>query len=443
MGAKTFNGGIYPPGFKELTCSKEITPANEPEQVLIPLSQHIGAPCKPIVKRRDTVKIGQKIGESAGFVSSTIHASISGTVKEIKPVSGFGQCIVIENDGKQEMDPSVKPNPNPENLSLDEMRNIILEAGIVGLGGAMFPSHVKFAPPEDKPIDEVILNGGECEPYLTADHRVMLEKPDRIIAGLKYIMKIVKCNRGSIGVEDNKMDAVEALRKAAAGSDNIEVVALKAKYPQGGEKQLIEACTGREVPSGGLPMDVGIVVNNVGTAIAVADAIENGTPLIQRVVTVTGNGIKNPANYLARIGTPIRELIEQSGGYTGRIGKLISGGPLMGAALYSDMVPVTKGTSGILALEHSSLDRAEERECVRCAKCVDVCPIGLEPTTIMTYSKMGEWDLANENHVFDCIECGSCSFMCPSRIPLIQHIAHAKNMISQKEREEKEKAAEA
>ena len=375
MGVKTFSGGIHPPGYKELTCNSKIITANEPSQVMIPLSQHIGAPCKPIVKRRDAVKVGQKIGESVGFVSSPIHASISGTVKDIKRISGYGKCIVIENDGKNEMDPSIKPNP--ENLSSDEMKNAVLEAGIVGMGGAMFPSHVKLSPPKEKPITDVILNGGECEPYLTADHRIMLEQPDRIVAGLKYIMKIVGCERGSIGVEDNKMDAVEALRKAALGMDNIEIVPLKAKYPQGGEKQLIEACTGKEVPSGGLPMDVGVVVNNVATAIVVADAIEKGMPLIERVVTISGDGVKNPGNYLAKIGTPVSDLIEQSGGYTGVIGKLVAGGPMMGKTLHTDIVPVTKGTSGILALKQEDLEEEEERECVRCAKCVADSPVDM------------------------------------------------------------------
>jgi electron transport complex protein RnfC len=343
----------------------------------------------------------------------------------------FVPCIVLENDGRDEWADTVKPCENPSELTPEELRKIIFEAGIVGLGGAAFPAHVKYSPVEGKKAELVILNGIECEPYITADHRIMLEKPERIIAGLRYIMKSAGCTRAIIAIEDNKMDAAAVMEKAAAGDNSIDVVILNEKYPQGSEKQLIYACTGREVPVGGLPVDVGVIVNNVGTAVAIADAVEHGIPLIERVVTLNGDGIKQPANYLVRIGTLYKDLIKQSGGYTGAIETIISGGPMMGKAVFSDDIPVVKGTSGIIVRKKNADNKiVREFHCVRCAKCVDACPAFLEPTSIVKAAKKGLWKDAEQGSVRNCIECGSCVYVCPANIPLLQYIRRAKQAIA-------------
>jgi electron transport complex protein RnfC len=354
--------------------------------------------------------------------------------KMAHPVLGYGESIVIENDGLEEKDTTLAEmhQLDSEKLSAQELKELVLEAGIVGLGGATFPTHVKYTPPKEAKIEYVLLNGGECEPYLTSDHRVMVEKADRIIKGLQYIMKMVGCDKGIIGIEDNKQDAIEILTKKVAELKNIEVKACPEKYPQGSEKHLIYVCLGRTVPSGKLPLDIGVVVNNVGTAIAVADAIDYRIPLIERVVTVSGQGVQNPANYLVRIGTLFSELIEQSGGYKGEAGKIIAGGPMMGKTIFTDQVPVTKGTSGILVLRKDDLITEKEVTCVRCARCVDQCPMFLEPTTIVQKLKAGNIDEALELGIMDCIECGCCSYGCPARIPLIQYIRDGKQAIRAK-----------
>lgn len=439
MQKSTFKGGIHVPGNKDITNSMETLPAVIPNRVFIPLAQHIGKPSLLLVSVGDEVRKGQKIGDSQGFVSVPIHASVSGKVvaleKKALPGGNYAQCIVIENDGQEQWAETVKPHPNPASLSPDELRNIIQEAGIVGLGGATFPSHVKYAPVEGKSAEFIILNGIECEPFLTSDHRIMMEKPDRIVAGLKYIMKATNCPQGIIAIEDNKMDAVEVLKKAASEYSDIEVLAVNEKYPQGSEKQLIYACTGREVPPGKLPLDVGVVVNNVGTAAAVADAVELGKPLIERIVTVNGDGVKSPANYLVRTGTLFKELIEQSGGYTGEIAKIIAGGPMMGKTVFTDDIPCIKGTSGILVFKKGSVkEDTQESTCVRCGKCVDACPIFLEPTTLVKLIKKDRWEEAENNDVLSCIECGSCTFVCPAYIPLVQYIRRAKQVVAAAQR---------
>ncbi|RQW83943.1 MAG: electron transport complex subunit RsxC, partial [Geobacter sp.] len=368
------------------------------------------------------------------FVTAPVHASVSGKVLAIElrehPGGNFVHCVVIENDGKEEWAESVKPPGNPATLSADELRKIIFEAGIVGMGGATFPSHVKYSPVEGKKAEFVILNGIECEPYLTSDHHLMLEKPERIVAGLRYIMRSTSCDKGIIAIEDNKMDAVEVVRKAAAPYNEITVMVVPEKYPQGSEKQLIYACTGKEVPAaGGLPLDVGVIVNNVGTAAAVADAVEKGTPLIERYLTLSGNGISKPENYLVRIGTLFNELIEQSGGYVGNIEKILAGGPMMGKTLFNDEVPVVKGSSGIVVIQRGDKPEMKELSCVRCAKCIDACPAFLEPTSLVRLSKKSAWEEAEQNHVTSCIECGSCVYGCPAHIPLVQHIRKAKQAV--------------
>jgi electron transport complex protein RnfC len=345
------------------------------------------------------------------------------------PGGSFVPCIVIENDRKEEWAESVIPHSDPASLTPDELRSIILEAGIVGKGGATFPSHVKYAPVEGKIVDTVILNGVECEPYLTTDHRLMLERPESIVAGLGYIMRSVGCDRGIIAIEENKMDAVAVMEKAAAEAENITIVVLKEKYPQGSEKQLIYACTGREVPIGGLPLAVGVIVNNVGTASALARAVELGIPFIGRNVTVSGPGIRNPANYRVRIGTLFSELIEQSGGYVGEVEKIIAGGPMMGRTVFSDNLPVVKGTSGIIVFTKAESQSRKEFACVRCAKCIDVCPAFLEPTSLVRLAKRKAWEEAEQANVMSCIECSSCVYVCPAQIPLIQYIRLAKQAV--------------
>ncbi|MDD2400741.1 MAG: electron transport complex subunit RsxC [Clostridia bacterium] len=430
MNMSTFKGGTHVPGYKELTQGLATIPAKIPNKLYIPVSQHIGAPCIPLVQIGDEVKKGQKIAEGKGFVTAPIHSSVSGKVLAIEkkqhPGGNFVNCIVIENDGKEEWAVTVQPNSNPEELSSEEIRKIVFEAGIVGLGGATFPTHVKYAPVENKQAEFIILNGVECEPYITADHRIMLEKPERIIAGLRYKLRSTGCKKGIIAIEENKLDAIEKLTKLCELEENIEVIALKEKYPQGSEKQLIFACTGREVPVGGLPLDAGVIVNNVATAVAVADAIELGIPLIERITTLSGDGIKKPANYLVRIGTLFSDLIEESGGFTGDIDKIISGGLMMGKTVFTDDIPIVKGSSGIVVLKKQLGVDGKEYNCVRCAKCVDACPMFLEPTTIVKLAKRGLWEEAEKNNIMSCIECGSCVYVCPASIPLVQYIRRAK-----------------
>jgi len=439
----SFKGGAHPPHSKEATEKSAIIKAKSPNVVVIPMQQHIGAPCEPIVKIGDEVKVGQKIGEPKGFVSSPIHSSISGKVMAVEPRLYSGgtkvNCVVIENDMKDTRLDTIIPKGNLQDLSSEQIKEIIKEAGIVGMGGATFPTHVKLALPPGKKVDTVILNGAECEPYLTSDHRLMLENPEAVVFGLKALMKALNVNKGFIGIETNKPDALEAVYNAAKNEEGIEVVALKTKYPQGAEKQLINACTGREVPSGGLPADVGVVVNNVGTAAAVADAIMIGMPLVQRIVTVTGKGIKNPKNLLVNIGTSFREVINECGGFSENVGKVIAGGPMMGIAQFSIDIPVIKGTSGILVLTEDDAKLPEPSNCIRCGKCVTVCPINLMPLHISNYSLLDKFDQAEEVNAMDCIECGSCSFVCPAKRPLVDSIRVAKREILAKRKKAQSK----
>ncbi len=436
----TFKGGVHPPHFKESTEKVSVKKANDPKIVKIPLQQHIGAPCEPLVKPGDKVKVGQKIGQSDSFVSAPIHSSVSGTVKKVTKTdapTGKALSIIIESDGRNEVDESVRPKGPIDSLSKKQLIEIIKEAGITGMGGAGFPTHVKLSPPPDKKIDTVILNGAECEPYLTADHRLMVEQPDSIIHGLKAIMKAVDVKNGYIGIENNKPDAIEVMRKAVKNESDIKVISLTTKYPQGDEKRLINAATGREVPSGGLPMDVGVVVNNVGTAAAISNTIKTGMPLIERITTITGSGINNPKNLIVKIGTSFKEIIEQCGGYKEEVGKLIMGGPMMGLAQFTDEVPVTKGTSGILVLDKNDAMLPDPQSCIRCGKCVDICPVNLQPLFISKFSQKKMYDEAEKYHALDCIECGSCSFICPSKRRLLQSIRVAKNEIIAKRRKNK------
>ncbi|MBN2286014.1 MAG: electron transport complex subunit RsxC [Tissierellales bacterium] len=429
----TFKGGIHPPHFKGQTEHKAIEAAPVPKVVVIPLVQHIGAPCEALVSKGDQVKVGQKIGESKGFVSAPIHASVSGKVVKIEarptPSGSRINSIIIETDGEQTIDESVKPRGSLDSLSPNDIKAIIKDSGITGMGGAGFPTHVKLSPPQEKNIDIVIINGAECEPYLTSDHRIMLEMPEKVLFGTKAVMKVLGVKKGIIGIEANKPDAIETMKKAAENEPEIEVVQLQTKYPQGGEKSLIYAVTKREVPSGGLPMDVGAVVQNIGTVVAISDAIQIGMPVVERVVTITGSAVKEPKNLMVKIGTSFRDVIEYCGGYSEHPAKLINGGPMMGIAQYSDDVPVIKGTSGILILNEDDAKTPEASNCIRCAKCVDICPSGLQPLTISKFSLLGKFEEAEAFNAMDCIECGSCSFVCPSKRPLVDSIRIAKKEI--------------
>lgn len=429
----TFKGGTHPPHSKKATENLAIERAIEPKVVVIPMQQHIGAPCEPIVQIGDEVKVGQKIGEAKGFVSAPVHSSISGKVLAIEPRLYSGgmavTCVIIESDMQNTVSAEVSAKGDLSGLSAEDIKNIIREAGIVGMGGATFPTHVKLAPPPDKKVDTVILNGAECEPYLTADHRLMLEYPEDVVFGLQALMKALGVKKGYIGIETNKPDAIEKVFEAAKGIEDIEVVALRTKYPQGAEKQLIHACTKREVPSGGLPADAGVVVNNVGTAAAVAKAIKTGMPLIERIVTITGAGVNSPKNLIVKIGTSFREIIEQCGGLKGKVGKIIAGGPMMGITQFSLDIPAIKGTSGILVLSEEEARLPEPSNCIRCGKCVEVCPINLMPVNISALSLANRFEQAEANNAMDCIECGSCSFVCPAKRPLVDSIRIAKREI--------------
>lgn len=432
MGLATFKGGIHPPDKKTLAANSSISETKPPKILVIPLSQHLGAPCKSLVTIGQEVKKGEIIGEPGGFVSAPIHASVSGKVVAIgefpNAMGKMVNSIVIENNLKEEWT-TLKDNPDYLNLSVDELKEKIKAAGIVGMGGAAFPTIVKLSPPKEKPIDAVLINGAECEPYLTADYRLMIEKSKEIVEGLKILMKVLGVQKGYIGIENNKPDAVAKMKEAAAGAAGIEVMALEVKYPQGAEKMLIAAMIGRKVPPRALPMDVGVVVQNVGTAVAVYEAARFGKPLIERVVTVSGEGIKNPKNLMVKIGTQVSQLIEEAGGLADNAAKVISGGPMMGFAIASLDVPVTKGTSGILVIPEEGVVHAEDfGPCIRCGRCIDICPMGLMPSMLSLLSEKGFYEETKEYNLFDCFECGSCTYVCPSKRPIVQLVRLAKSM---------------
>jgi electron transport complex protein RnfC len=427
----TFKGGIHPPYNKSYTDKLPIVEMPAPKEAAISMSMHIGAPAGPIVEVGQEVKMGDLIGKAPGFVSSNVHASVSGVVAKIEPRlmsnGGKATCVVIENDFKDTPSEGFQKR-DWQTLSKEELLAIIGESGSVGLGGATFPTRVKLSIDPKLKIDFMILNGAECEPYLTNDHALMREEPEKVIGGLKIMMKIVGVEKGHIGVESNKPDAIAALR-AAAGS-SIEIVELETKYPQGGEKQLISAITGREVPSGGLPSAVGCVVCNVATSAAVYEAVSSGKPVYERIATVTGSGIKTPKVVRFRIGTPVSEIIDFCGGLTDDVAKVVFGGPMMGFAQYDMSIPSTKGTSGILCMNRKDAAIGEPTNCISCTKCVKACPMHLMPLYIAAYAEKGSFEKCEEYYALDCIECGSCAFVCPARRPLVSSIRLAKREVA-------------
>jgi electron transport complex protein RnfC len=403
--------------------------------VTIPIAQHIGAPAKIVVQRGDNVKTGQVIAVHEGFVSANIHSSVCGrigVIEEVMDSSGFKHTAISIRVKGDEWEESIdRTEALVEEIKLEpkEIVSRIMEMGVVGMGGAAFPSHVKLSIPEGKKVDHLLINGVECEPYLTADHRVMLEKPKEIIVGIKILMKALGVEQAIIGIEDNKHDAIELFQQLLKDEKGIRAEALEVQYPQGGEKQLISALLNREVPSGGLPADVGAVVHNVGTTYAVYEAVQKNKPLIERVVTVTGKSVKQPSNFMVRIGTPVIDLLIAAGGIPEDTGKIVSGGPMMGKAIADVDVPVAKGTSGILLIPEEESKRAEMYNCVHCGKCIEACPMGLEPYHLLIMSKKGNSQRAKEEHILDCIECGSCSFVCPSNRPILDYIRLGKTQL--------------
>ena len=434
---KTFKlGGIHPAENK-LSTNQTIKTLPVPEQIVVSLSQHLGAPAEALVVKGDKVKIGQPIAKPSGFVSAAIHSPVSGTIEKIDDLpdaSGYRRkAIVIKTEGDewfQGIDTS-SDLKTEITLTAQEIIKKIAEAGIVGLGGATFPTHIKLSPPPGKKCEVLIINGVECEPYLTSDHQLMLEKGDEILVGIQILMKALDVSKAIIGIENNKPDAIKHLANLAKKYTGITVQPLKVQYPQGGEKQLIDACIGRQVPSGKLPIEVASVVQNVGTAFAIYEAVQKNKPLVERVVTVTGKSLSNPSNFLVRIGTPISLLIEAAGGLPEDTGKIIGGGPMMGKSLTSTDVTISKGSSGILIMPQTEATRKPMQNCIRCSKCVSVCPMGLSPYLLMTLSKKEIFDRAEDEHVMDCIECGSCSYTCPSNRPLLDYIRFGKSKVGQ------------
>ena len=433
---KTFRiGGVHPHDNKEFSSHKAITAVPLPKKAIIPLVQHIGAPAKPVVQKGDAVKVGQLLAEAGGFVSAPIHSPVSGKVAKIDTaVDAWGmkmQAIYIDVEGDEwmpEIDRTDIIVPF-SNLDSKEIIDKIKNAGIVGLGGACFPTHVKLMPPPGKKAEVLIVNGVECEPYLTCDHQLMLERGEQIMIGIELVMKALGINRAIIGIENNKPDAIAHMQKLAAEVPGVEVQPLKLRYPQGGEKQLIDACIGRQVPSGALPIEVGAVVDNVATLFAVYEAVQKNKPLISRVMTVTGKDVKNPGNYEVRFGTPLANVLEMAGGVPESTGKIIGGGPMMGRAMQNIDMPCNKRMSGALLMTEAESKRVDPSPCIRCAKCVSACPMGLEPYLLAKLSAAQNWEAMEKLNIMDCIDCGCCLFTCPSHRPLLDYIRLGKGKV--------------
>ncbi len=446
MQLKSFKGGIHPRDEKRRTNMVPIQNFVTGSQVIIPLRQHIGAPCEPLVQKGDKVLMGQKIGEATSFVSAPVHASVSGTVIDIKPYphpgGGVADAVFIENDGQDTLIDTIKPWNMK--VSKDEVLKYIeeldpktivekvKEAGITGMGGAAFPTHVKLSPAPDVKIDTIILNGAECEPYLTADHREMLENGQKIVIGALMVKKAVNAEKVVIAIENNKKDAIETMKEIVKDYDGVEVATLKTKYPQGSEKQLIKAVTKREVPSGGLPSAVGVIVNNIDTCAAIANAVVCNMPLIERVVTVSGDAVEKPSNLRVRVGVTFEELLLACGLMQDHCKKIVMGGPMMGMSQSDIDVPVIKGTSGILAFQEPPTYGKEEGACIKCSKCVQVCPMRLMPNFLSIFAESKDVEKLKEYNIMDCMECGSCAYTCPQRRFMVQHIKAGKALVKQK-----------
>ena len=430
MGSGRFFGGVHPSYNKGLSDSSAIVEMPLPEKLVVFFAQNLGAPSQPVVKKGDEVKKGQVIAEAGGFVSTPVHAPTSGTIDSIgiypSPVGVDAPAAVMIPDGKDEWFEECNVERSSEGLGVEKIKEMIHDNGIVGMGGATFPTHVKLSPPAGKKMDLLVINGAECEPYLTADHRLMVEHAEGILDGAALFANVIGVDRVVIAIEKNKPDAIEVMRKAVAGRQGFSVEALGVIYPQGAEKQLIYALTKRKVPAGGLPMDVGVLVQNVGTALAAFKAVRYNRPLIQRVVTVTGSGIREPKNVLARVGTRFEDIVNFCGGLKGDAAKCINGGPMMGVAQYSLDTAVTKGTSGLVILRQEEVAQFVSDACIRCARCLDACPMSLNPSALSIFIEKMRFDDANEYNVMDCIECGCCAYVCPSRRPMVHHFRRAK-----------------
>ena len=433
--AHAFFGGVHPNDMKAATNEKAIEQLAPPAEVGIPMSMHFGAPCTPLVKVGDLVKVGQKIGEFRGL-GAPIHASVSGKVKAVEPrpysMGGNMMSVVIENDFQNTISEEVVAPADPDALTVEEMVEIVKQAGIVGMGGATFPTHVKISGGIGK-VDHVLINGAECEPYITGDHRTMLERPEQIIGGATYLAKMFGVDKVIIGVEDNKKNGIEAMNKVIAEKKAPVVVEpLRCRYPQGGEKQLCQAITGKQVPPGGLPSNIGCAVFNINTTCAIYRAITNGMPVVNKVVTVSGSGVKNPKNVECPIGTPVSNLLDACGGVNEKTYKLIAGGPMMGMAQYTTEIPVAKGTGAIVAFCADEEQTVENTLCIRCGKCVAACPVHLEPLFMYQYAAKGMVDELNEAHIMDCMECGACAYACPARMHLTHMFKTGKQLVKDK-----------
>lgn len=424
MGLATFKGGIHPYEGKELSENKPVQVLTSRGEMVFPMAQHIGAPAKPLVAKGDRVLVGQKIGEAGGFISANVICSVSGTVKGVEPrlmVNGaMVTSIIVENDGLDEKIEHFGEDRDYTRLSKDEIRNIVKEAGIVGLGGAGFPTHVKLSPKDDSKIDYILVNGAECEPYLTSDYRMMLEEPEKIVGGLKVILSLFDNAKGVIGIENNKPEGIKKIQELVKDEPRIEVCPLLTKYPQGGERSLIYAITGRKVNSSMLPADAGCIVDNIDTVIAIYNAVCKQTPLIRKIITVTGDAIVNPQNFSVRLGTNYQELLEAAGGFKADPEKVISGGPMMGMALFSLDLPVTKTSSALTCFSKDMVAAQEPTPCIRCGRCVSACPSHIVPPIMMQAALRGDCDAFEKVNGMECMECGSCTYVCPAKRPLTQ-----------------------